>query len=550
MPKVRGTNVDRVGKGPAQEKNRFRAAYKKSLKMMQDALHEDGPKYPPVQQGNGRGETPLHPNEVKASHGVDTSGVPEDIAWAPQPGPQTALLLCPVEDIFFGGARGGGKSDALLGDWLMHRHRHGKFAKGILFRRTYTELEELIQRSLVIYPATGAEYNKSEHTWYWPDGSILRMRYLEADEDAARYQGFNFTWMGIDEMGNFPSPRPIDMLWATLRSAHGIPCVRRCTGNPGGPGTQWIKERYIDPSEPWVPFTWAPIKDRPDLTIESVFIPSKLEDNARLMSADPRYESRLAAINDPEMFKAWREGDWTILAGRYFTTFTEDSCTEDPKYLPPWLPRWISIDWGYNHPSAIYWAAYDGEVVHVYDELVISQQVPTDLGKRIANRTKINSQGSKISRVVLSPDAFARRSSQKTIASELAQVIPWPIVQADNDRIGGWNLMRQMFASGQLKISKVCPEVIKKLRTAQRDPRRPEDVMKHDGDDEIDSLRYLIKTADLEVAIPADVVFNDAIKGYLENGDYMNAFVEKLRLRDAQKNRNKPIKIKPRKRMV
>lgn len=352
--------------------------------------------------------------------------------------------------------------------------------------------------------------------------------------------------MGIDEIGNFPSPKPIDMLWATLRSAAGIPCVRRSTGNPGGPGTQWIKERYIDPSDPWVPFKWAPIKDRPDLTIESVFIPSRLEDNARLMALDPRYESRLAAINDPEMFRAWREGDWGILAGRYFTTFTDETCVVEPPFLPAWLPRWISIDWGFAHKSAVYWAAYDGERVYVYDEMLIDQHTPIDLAKAIVRRTKINSHSSKISRVCLSPDAFSRRSSTKTIAMEISSVVPWPVVQADNDRIGGWNLMRQMFAFGQLKISSVCQSLIKKLKVAQRDPKRPEDVLKCEGDDEIDSLRYLIKTADMRVVIPTDVVINDSIKKYQEEGDYMNAFIEKLRLMDAAKKRKKVMPIRGR----
>lgn len=354
------------------------------------------------------------------------------------------------------------------------------------------------------------------------------------------------TWMGIDEIGNFPSPKPIDMLWATLRSATGIPCVRRCTGNPGGPGTQWIKERYIDPAPAWQPFRWAPIKDRPDLTIESVFIPSKLEDNVRLMQLDPRYEMRLAAINDPEMFKAWREGDWSILAGRYFSTFTEDQSVVKPVNLPPWLPRWISVDWGYAHNSAVYWGAYDGERVYIYDEMVVGEKTPVDLAKMIYKRTRLNSPNSKIAKVVMSPDAFSRRSSPKTIASEMGSVLPWTMVQADDDRVGGWNLMRQMFAYDQLRIFDVCPNLIKKLKTAQRNPKRPEDVLKHDGDDELDSARYLVKTGDLQIQIPSDVIISDSIKQYLEKNDYMNAFVETLRMKDALRKRNKPMAIRGR----
>lgn len=117
MPKVKAGFKRRNGRktGAPEGKNTFRAAYKKSLKMMQDALGaETGEvKYPGNQTTNKERVQPPPPPERMAArdgtgtHGLDTSDI-ENIAWAPQPGPQTALLLCPVEDVFFGGARGGG----------------------------------------------------------------------------------------------------------------------------------------------------------------------------------------------------------------------------------------------------------------------------------------------------------------------------------------------------------------------------------------------------------------------------------------------------------
>ncbi|MEE4659018.1 MAG: terminase family protein, partial [Halieaceae bacterium] len=201
-------------------------------------------------------------------------------AWEPQPGPQSYLLACPIEDVFFGGARGGGKSDALIGDWLNHWYTYGKAANGIIFRRTLTEMEEIEARMLEVYPAVGAVYRSGKKTWVFPGGARLKLRYLERDADASRYQGHGYTWVGVDEAGNFPSPDPIDKLRAAMRTGGGVPCVMRLTGNPGGVGHNWLKARYIDPATPMVPHACR------ETGIRRVFIPSKLSDNAKLSDPD------------------------------------------------------------------------------------------------------------------------------------------------------------------------------------------------------------------------------------------------------------------------
>jgi hypothetical protein len=110
------------------------------------------------------------------------------------PGPQTEAILatwCP--EIFYGGAAGGGKSDFLLGDFLQDVPVYGQHWKGVLFRRTYNELEDLIRRSREIYPQTGAVWHEQAKSWTWPNGALLRMRYIERDADATRYQGHAYT---------------------------------------------------------------------------------------------------------------------------------------------------------------------------------------------------------------------------------------------------------------------------------------------------------------------------------------------------------------------
>ena len=48
---------------------------------------------------------------------------PDHWAWAPQAGPQYALVECPAKEVFFGGTRGGGKTDGVLGKWALKEKR-------------------------------------------------------------------------------------------------------------------------------------------------------------------------------------------------------------------------------------------------------------------------------------------------------------------------------------------------------------------------------------------------------------------------------------------
>jgi len=249
------------------------------------------------------------------------------VAWAPQPGPQVALLSCPVEDLLFGGARGGGKTDGLLGDWLSHWNRYQNLARGMIVRRSYDELDEIKARLDEIMPMAGAYFRASKNTWVMPGGNsasgALKLRYLAKDKDADRYQGHSYTWIGADEAGNFPTPEPIDKLRATLRSKFGVPTKLRLTGNPGGPGQGWLYERYIKPAPPMT------VHIDPTTQTRRVFIPSKLSDNRMLVENDPDYSRRLRSSGPAWLVQAWLEGDWTaspeggIIKSRWFLRWDE-----------------------------------------------------------------------------------------------------------------------------------------------------------------------------------------------------------------------------------
>jgi hypothetical protein len=292
------------------------------------------------------------------------------VIWRPQPGPQTALLTCPLSDVFYGGARGGGKTDGALGDWIAHAGRYGRAARGIFFRRSYPELEEVERRARELFAPLGATERQDKHYWLFPNGATLKMRFLERDKDAAKYQGHAYTWMAFDELPNWPSPAPIDLLWGSLRSADGVPCTRRCFGNPGGPGHNWVKARYIDRAPPYMPFTVQPQADRPDLTIDAVFIPARLEDNPLLVEHDPGYEARIAAASGGgSLWKGWRYGDWDIVAGGFFDDVWDRTVhVLRPFAIPSSWRLDRAFDWGSAKPFSVgWWAESDGSPVTLAD---------------------------------------------------------------------------------------------------------------------------------------------------------------------------------------
>jgi len=167
--------------------------------------------------------------------------------WEPQTGPQTELIRCPVFEVFYGGARGGGKTDGVLGEWLEHADTYGEHAIGLMIRRTLKQLRETIARSKQIYRGIG-DFNETDKEWTFRNGARLVFAYLERDADADNYQGHSYTRVYVEEIGNFPSPAPIMKLMATLRSgARGPPVGEGPLHRPGATGPQADCQRVHQP---------------------------------------------------------------------------------------------------------------------------------------------------------------------------------------------------------------------------------------------------------------------------------------------------------------
>lgn len=443
-----------------------------------------------------------------------------EIVWIPQRGPQTALLECPAFEVFFGGARGGGKSDGVLGDWIAHATAYGEDARGIMVRREGVQLEDIIARSHQIFSRLGWEWNGTTRTWTSTGRAILRFRHLWDEVAAENYQGHAYTRLYPEELTNWPDPKPVLRMMATLRSAAGVPVGVRATGNPGGPGHNWVKSRYIDPAPPM-----SPIVD-PVTGQTRVFIPSRITDNPALMGSDPSYVHRLRDVGSPELTRAWLEGDWNIVAGGAL----DDVWNAARQVLRPFqIPKgWRldrSFDWGSSKPfSVAWWAESNGESVKLPDgtERAFAKgsliqvaelygwngkpnegcrKIATEIAREIIAFESSSPYAGRVSPGPADSAIFAVENGSSIADDMMRAGVRWmPSENGPGSRANGLERVRQYLAAASaspmespgLFFFDTCRHSLRTLPSIPRDHKKPDDVDTDAEDHAYDAVRYRI----------------------------------------------------------
>lgn len=449
------------------------------------------------------------------SPGLGHNGGPS--LWEPQPGPQSLAIGAQfATELMFGGARGGGKSDYLLGDFLQDVHL-GAIWRGIIFRRSYPELEELITRAKEIYGPLGAVYKIADKTFVFPSGATLKMRHVETESDCDKYQGHQYTWIGWDELTNWPNLKSYKKLKACLRSAHGVQFKRiRCSANPGGVGHHEVKAYFVDPAPKG--FELIENTDEDGFVTTKMFIPSKVYDNKKLLENDPGYIARLREIGSPELVRAWLEGDWNVITGAYFPEFSVQKHVLEPFKIPAHWVRFRSMDWGSASPFCVLWHAVCSEGYQVengpylpsgsivtYRELYGWNGTPNTgvrwPANRVAQEIKKAEYGDKITYGVLDPSAFSKDSGPSHAERMATEGVLFR--KADNNRIAGWDMVRDRLCGidGAIDVDygvgrpmwyvfKTCVHIIRTLPALQHDLNDPEDCDTDGEDHAPDTLRY------------------------------------------------------------
>ena len=300
-----------------------------------------------------------------------------DYEWYPFPGPQFDFCSRGEFEVLFGGAAGPGKTDCLV----MEATRYINFQdyRAIIFRRTFPQLQEIIDRCWKWYPKMGGEYRATEHRWYFPSGATINLSHMQHDQDKYNHQGKEYYFVGFDEVTQFLASQYLYLISRVRGTNSAIPLRIRSTTNPGGIGHVWCKERFVDVAKPRETYI------DPDTGLSRVFIPAKVTDNPALMENDPSYIRRLEALPEIEK-KRLLYGDWETFAGQVFGELSQRVHGAEPFEIPGEWETFMSFDWGYAKPWCALWFAVDfNGVVYLYRELYGCKEGEADMGLRMTN---------------------------------------------------------------------------------------------------------------------------------------------------------------------
>ena len=428
--------------------------------------------------------------------------VKENVIFQPNEGPQTQFLAASEREVFYGGARGGGKSYAMLIDPLRYCHKENH--RCLLLRRSMPELRDMINHSQRLYGKAfpGAKWREQEKEWRFPSGARIEFGYAENLTDVLRYQGQSYTWIGIDELPQYPTPEIYNFLRSSLRSVDPeIPVYMRATGNPGNIGSIWVKDMFVDPAEPGKRF---------DVIIDTVvgqkkitrrFIPAKLQDNPYLMQTDD-YLVMLSSLPEVQR-KQFLEGDWSAFEDCAFPEFDVVKHISEPFEIPRNWHRFRTCDWGYSSAACCLWIAIDFDNnLWVYRELY-TKRVTADV---FARKVLDAEQGEYIRYGMLDSSTWARRGDVGPSIAEtmIREGCKWrPSDRSPKSRVNGKLELHKRFSidekSGEpkLKIFNNCRNLLRTLPLLPTDKHNPEDVDTHAEDHAYDALRYGIMSRPL-----------------------------------------------------
>ncbi|MCK5606322.1 phage terminase large subunit [Candidatus Pacearchaeota archaeon] len=441
--------------------------------------------------------------------------------WVPQPGSQQRFLSCPAFEVLFDGTRGNGKTDALLMDFVQHVNQgFGVAWRGVLFRRTYPELGDIIAKSKKWFPQLfpTAFYNETKHEWHFPNGEVLLFRQFERPSDYWKFHGHEYTWIGWEELTTWATSEGYEAMKSCCRSSTpGVPKKYRSTTNPWGVGHNWVKRRFVDPGVEFIQ----------DKDGDRVRIRGDITENQALLKADPQYIKQLDSIKDAAKRKAWRHGNWNIVSGGALDGYWfPDQQVLKPFEIPFSWKIGRSFDWGSSHPFSVgWWATSDGTEVNRrcfpagsifrIAELYGWNGEPNKglnwTGYRIAEEIKKAESALKISSKINLSDSIADNSifnSERggSIADDMQRAgVGWSKGnKSPGSRKLGLDKMRALLDNSAkpnhdkpgLYIFETCTQFIRTIPVLQMDSKKLEDVDTNGEDHIYDESRYYLLRPD------------------------------------------------------
>lgn len=420
---------------------------------------------------------------------------------------QALFHMSDADEVVYGGAKGGGKSCALVMESFAYAMEH-EFCEVYLFRETYDDLEaNLIREFKMKIPNSLYTYKEAKHDAVLINGSVIKFRHIGSYQDSEHYQGRSIDFIGVDELTKHEE-RSIQNLLSCLRSIKGYPPRFRGTCNPGGVGHNWVKSRYITATS----YGQEVIED--EVTGNKLqFIPARVTDNTVLMENDPNYIRRLENLPEAQK-KAFLYGDWDIFEGQYFNEFKSEHHIIKPFEIPSHWRRFRSLDYGLDMTACHWWAVDEDNRCYVYRELHEPNLILSKAALRIIEMTP---QNENIQYTVASPDLWNRRQDTGESGVEImARNGLTHLIKANNKRVPGWRTLREYLSlrtdrygnqKPSLQFFNNCKAATGNIPLLQHDKVNPEDCA--DNPHEIthapESIRYGIMSRPLPKQLEVEV---------------------------------------------
>jgi len=435
----------------------------------------------------------------------------ENIAFKPNVGPQTNFLASPEREILYGGAKGGGKSYALLVDPL--RYMSCRHSRALIIRRSTPDLRDMVAKAQYLYPKAypGVKWQQQQNMFTFPSGGRIEFTFCENPSDLPRFQGINMTYCGLDEAASHPYlPELLNYIRSNIRSIDPInaPPMLRMTANPGEVSSHYLRKEFVERSPPNTTF-WDHVKifDRRTkefrvVNISKKYIPATIFDNEYLLK-DDAYLATLASLPETKR-KQWLDGDWFVSEMSAFPEFDTNVHVVAPFEIPRDCKRVKGCDWGFSSDGAAYWGAVmpNGQLV-IYREFVFRRKD----AMQVAQEGRAMELGEPRSFGVIDASSFQQRG---TIGQSIGEIMQqnWPSwTPSSRSRMGNnssrahrKNLVHTHLAidptSGQprMVIFPQCRKLIEALSGLPVDKNNPE-VVDTDShlDHFFDSLSYMLQ---------------------------------------------------------
>jgi len=316
-----------------------------------------------------------------------------EVVWRPLPGSQAIAFDTRCDHTLYHGTRGPGKTVTQL---MRFKSRvglgYGQFWRGIIFDLEFDHLGGLVAEAKKWFPRfeDGARFleSSSQYKWTWPTGEELLFRHVKKVSDYDGFHGWEIPYLGWNELCKHGTSALYDKFMSINRSTFDpvedtpkdtngtyltynkqplppIPLEVFSTANPNGPGHNWVKRRFINAAP-----TGKVVRTSVDIfnpqtkqsethTRTQVAILGSYRENKYL---PPGYIAELQSIKDPNLRKAWVDGDWDVTAGGAIDDLWKRAVHIVPRFVVP--PSWRidrSYDDGSSHPfSVMWWAEADG----------------------------------------------------------------------------------------------------------------------------------------------------------------------------------------------